>query len=213
MQLPDISDTAASNVVRLADSARKTRVLYAGDMDFAKAQFASVAPQLHLIPVAAVLGKSADTTQGFESPDVVLIDCSAPGVDARSVVEGIRARGLDVPVVLALDPGVAEDSPTRVTAELRVDDYTVKLPGWLARLTSRLEFAIAHHRRRRSLDALQASAERLRTVVESAPVCLARIARDGTILAMNAAAMKMVSAEAPDDVLGKSLLTLSGRGG
>src|SRR5688500_16483812 len=203
MQLPDISDTAASNVVRLADTARKTRVLYAGDMEFAKAQFASVAPQLHLIPVAAVLGKGADAAlPSNESPDVALIDCGA-SVDARATVDSLRARGLDVPIVLALDPGGAEDSPTKFTAELRVDDYTVKLPGWLTRLTSRLEFAIAHHRRRRSLDTLQASAERLRTVVESAPVCLARVSRDGTILAMNAAAMKMVDAEASDDVLGK----------
>ena len=213
MQLPDISDTAASNVVRLADTARKTRVLYAGDMEFAKAQFASVAPQLHLIPVAAALGKSADAAlSASESPDVALIDCGA-GVDARSTVDSLRARGLDVPIVLALDPGGSEESPTKFTAELRVDDYTVKLPGWLGRLTSRLEFAIAHHRRRRSLDALQASAERLRTVVESAPVCLARVSRDGTILAMNAAAMKMVDAEAPDDILGKSLLSFVDAGG
>ncbi len=214
MQLPDISDTTASNVVRLADTARKTRVLYAGDMEFAKAQFASVAPQLHLIPAATVLGRGADATPAAnESPDAALIDCGAAGVDARSIVESIRARGLDVPIVLALDPGGAEDAPTRLTADLRVDDYTVKLPGWLARLTSRLEFAIAHHRRRRSLDALQASSERLRTVVESAPVCLARVTRDGTILAMNAAAMKMVDADTSDDVLGKSLLSFVDSGG
>jgi len=213
MQLPDISDTAASNVVRLADTARKTRVLYAGDMEFAKAQFASVAPQLHLIPAATILGRSAEAAPASgESPDAALIDCGA-GVDARSIVDSIRARGLDVPIVLALDPGGAEDAPTKLTADLRVDDYTVKLPGWLARLTSRLEFAIAHHRRRRSLDALQASSERLRTVVESAPVCLARVTRDGTILAMNAAAMKMVDADTSDDVLGKSLLAFVDSGG
>ena len=206
MQLPDISDTAASNVVRLADTARKTRVLYAGDMEFARAQFASVAPQLHLIPAATVLARAADAAPGNEAPDVAVIDCGA-GLDARSIVDSIRARGLDVPIVLALDPGGAQDAPTKLAADLKVDDFTVKLPGWLGRLTARLEFAIAHHRRRRSLDALHTSAERLRTVVESAPVCLARVTRDGTILAMNAAAMKMVDAAAPDDVLGKSLFS------
>ena len=208
MQLPEISDTAVSNVVRLAEGARKTRVLYAGDMEFAKAQFASVAPQLQLFPAAAVLtsGASAPPASG-ETPDVALIDCGAPGVDPRALVDAIRARGLDLPIVLALDPGGSDNAPNRVSAELRVDDYTVKLPGWLARLTSRLEFAIAHHRRRRSLETLQIAAERLRTVVESAPVCLARVARDGTILAMNAAAMKMVSADAAEEVLGKSLLS------
>lgn len=213
MQLPDISDTAASNVVRLADTARKTRVLYAGDMELAKAQFASVAPQLHLIPTATILGKGGDAAPASgESLDAALIDFAA-GVDARSIVDSIRARGLDLPIVLALDPGGPEDAPAKLTAELRVDDYTVKLPGWLGRLTSRLEFAIAHHRRRRSLDAVQASAERLRTVVESAPVCLARVTRDGTILAMNAAAMKMVDADTSDDVLGKSLLSFVDAGG
>jgi PAS domain S-box-containing protein len=208
MQLPEMSDTAVSNVVRLADGARRTRVLYAGDMEFAKAQFASVAPQLHLVPASGVLSPgSTSAAAPADAIDVALIDCGAPGVDPQAIVDAIRARGLDLPIVLALDPNAGESGSTKVTSELRVDDYTVKLPGWLARLTARLEFAIAHHRRRRSLDALQVSAERLRAVVESAPVCLARVASDGTILAMNEAAMKMVSADEPEHVLGKSLLS------
>jgi PAS domain S-box-containing protein len=49
--------------------------------------------------------------------------------------------------------------------------------------------------------------QRLRWIVESAPVCLARVARDGTILAMNTAARAMMGASRANDVLRKSFFS------
>src|SRR5262245_5754355 len=55
------------------------------------------------------------------------------------------------------------------------------------------------------LDQLQIQEQRLRSIVELAPACLARVARDGTILAMNNAARSMLGTTQARDVLKKSL--------
>ena len=53
-----------------------------------------------------------------------------------------------------------------------------------------------------------ASEGHLRLIIETQPVCLTRVAPDGTFLAVNDAALSMLEAERLDQVLGTSLLTL-----
>ena len=59
-------------------------------------------------------------------------------------------------------------------------------------------------------DVLRAIERRLRTIIESAPVCLARVDGDGTIRAMNMAARTMMGATKPSDVLRKSIFSFVG---
>ena len=55
-----------------------------------------------------------------------------------------------------------------------------------------------------------ASDGHLRLIIETQPVCLTRVAPDGTFLAVNDAALSMLGAERLDQVLGTSLLNLIG---
>lgn len=57
------------------------------------------------------------------------------------------------------------------------------------------------------LDALREVEQQLRTVIESAPICLARVDQEGTILAMNTAARTMLKATGSSDVLRKPIVS------
>src|SRR5690349_5315413 len=97
------SDGAPRPASADARSAAKIRVLYAGNADFARAQFASEAPQLQLV----VAGQ--DAASGSDRPaadaaalDVALVDSGSPGVNAAALVEDFRARHPGLPIVLAV---------------------------------------------------------------------------------------------------------------
>ncbi len=57
----------------------------------------------------------------------------------------------------------------------------------------------------RSAKALQASEERLRSILETTPECVKLVAPDGTLLHMNPPGLQMVGATRPEDVVGKSI--------
>lgn len=59
------------------------------------------------------------------------------------------------------------------------------------------------------LEALEIQEQRLRSIVELAPACLARVTRDASILAMNGAARNMLGASEAREVLKKSLLAFA----
>jgi PAS domain S-box-containing protein len=189
------------------DRTQKINVLYSGNADFARVQFAAEAPQLHLvIDAGARSGAASDTgANGGPALDVAFIDCGSPGVNAASLVEQLRERQPGLPIVIALDPSV--DDAARLALDLQAEDYTVKSPGWLGRLQVRLAMVVARQRRARQLEAVRAIEERLRSIVESSPVCLARVDRDGTILAINDAARALIGVTQPADVLRKSIVT------
>src|SRR5262245_29813230 len=147
-----------------ARTAAQIRVLYAGNAEFARMQFASEAPQLHLVIAGKDVGKESNGQPA--NVDVALVDSGAPGVNAAALVEEFRGAHPDVPIVLAVDPAI-EDA-ARLALQLQVDDYTVKSPGWVARLPVRLSVTLARGRRSRELAATQKSAERLRSIVEAA---------------------------------------------
>jgi PAS domain S-box-containing protein len=171
-------------------------------MEFARAQFASDAPQLQLVAIADALTQASrpETRGAF---DVAFLDSGSPSVNAAALVIELRRTLPSLPIVLALDPG--RDDAARTAWQLGVDDYTVKSPGWLSRLTVRMSLAIARHERAARGEQLTAQADRLRSIVETAPACLARVARDGTILAVNEAARSMIGASTNREVLKKPL--------
>jgi len=55
---------------------------------------------------------------------------------------------------------------------------------------------------------LQASEHRLRSILESEPECVKLVGPDGTLLEMNPAGLKMVEADHPEQVMGRSFYGL-----
>jgi PAS domain S-box-containing protein len=155
---------------------------------------------LTLTPITEVIatfgGRSAAA-----NVDVALIDCSAPGINAPQIVSQLRALRLPIPIVLVLDPGA--ENGAAMALSLEGDDYTVKTPGWLGRLPVRLQIVVSRYRRLYELEVMAAREQRIRMAVERAPVCIGRIFDDGSIGAMNDAALKMLAADSPADVLKK----------
>ena len=87
-----------------------------------------------------------------------------------------------------------DDAPSQEVLESGADHVVVKGKEFLPRLPTVLARAVE----RRTLEA------RLRAMLETAPVCLMRVAGDGTILAMNIAALDMVEAERAEQMVDES---------
>ena len=199
-----VGDTSPRTLAADSPGSQKIRLFYAGDMDFARPQFASEAPQLELLAVNETTIRDARAKDSTPPVDVAFIDCSSPGVNAPWLLEEIRRAFPTLPVVVAVDPG--RDDAAREAVDLRADDYTVKSPRWLARLPVRLGIVIKRQRRLNEADALRSHEQRLRSIIESAPACLTRLNREGTVLAINVAGRALLGVSAGRDVLQKSIL-------
>lgn len=57
-------------------------------------------------------------------------------------------------------------------------------------------------------DALRQNRERLRAIIEATPECVKLVAKDATLLEMNAAGLRMIEADAADSVIGKTAFDL-----
>lgn len=184
-------------------------VLYAGDIELARPQFASSARHLTLVPITDVIG--AFGGRGVAAGiDVAVIDCAAPGVNAAQTVAQLRALRRSLPILLVIDPGI--ENGASMALSLQTDDYTVKTPGWLGRLPTRLQIVVNRHRRIEQLESGGRIEQRLKTAVEKAPVCLARVLDDGSVAAMNDAARGMLAVGSLEDVLKKPLAVFVGPG-
>jgi PAS domain S-box-containing protein len=61
---------------------------------------------------------------------------------------------------------------------------------------------------RRAHEELRASEQHLRAVIENTPECVKMVAPDGTLLAINSAGLRVVEANFPEEVIGKSIYNL-----
>jgi len=112
--------------------------------------------------------------------------------EGLSLVRHIRKNNLPVGVVaIASDH---DDVPSQEVLESGADHIVVKGLEFLPRLLTVLARAV----KRRTLEA------RLRAMLETMPVCLMRVAGDGTILAMNIAALDMVETEQAEQMVDQS---------
>lgn len=138
--------------------------------------------------------------------DVVVIDERPDEAHPLQVVKSVKAQASDLPVIVLSPPG-AEDLST-AAFNLGADDAVVKsgacgyrLVATLRRVYQRLDLA--------SQNAILKEREtRLRKIVETMPDGVAEISGDGTVLAMNAAALALIGASRPREVVGRDLCML-----
>jgi PAS domain S-box-containing protein len=138
--------------------------------------------------------------------DVVVIDERPDEAHPLQVVKSVKAQASDLPVIVLSPPG--EEDLSTAAFNLGADDAVVKsgacgyrLVATLRRVYQRLDLASQN-------GVLKERELRLRKIVETMPDGVAEISGDGTVLAMNAAALALVGASRPREVVGRDLCML-----
>lgn len=189
----------------------RLRVLYAGSdpavwrlleqMPFVRAERATCA----LDGGCAV--RVPASPEGSLRCDVVVIDERPDEAHPLQVVKSVKAQASDLPVVVLSPPGAGDLSTAAFN--LGADDAVVKsgacgyrLVATLRRVHQRMELAAQNY-------TLRDRESRLRVIVETMPDGVAVISADGTVLAMNAAALSLVGAARPREIVGRDLCMLA----
>lgn len=171
-RLPVTLETALAHY--RAGVARRTaplRVLYAehnsADIDLTCRHLDRHAPYIQLQAVHAA-AEVLDRLPAGKTPrhDVLLLDYRLPGMCALEIIKEVRqTRGLDIPIILVTGQG---DEETALQAlKLGACDYIPKHSGYLFRLSSALENAYHRAQLYREQQALRASEEKYRDLVEN----------------------------------------------
>ena len=163
-----------------------------GESDILRREFSALHPDLRLESTATPREAIERLAAGTSHYDAVLIELTQMNGEGLSLVRHIRKNNLPVGVVAIMS--ARDDAPSQEVLESGADHVVVKGKEFLPRLPTVLARAVE----RRTLEA------RLRAMLETAPVCLMRVAGDGTILAMNIAALDMVEAERAEQMVDES---------
>jgi PAS domain S-box-containing protein len=174
------------------------RVAYAGDIDQLRVAVEGLAPPLECVTLAEAL-KASDLQPGTAPVDIVLIEHHDK---AGVAIAAVRARNLDVPIVLLVEP-----SDERAAYEIfgaSLDDYVAKTSDWAARLHMRLTATRTRFQETRQLVSLRLKEARLRSLVEKLPACIVRLSADGVVLATNDRAATLLGASNANQLLKKA---------
>ena len=174
------------------------RVAYAGDLQQLGAALEGQEPPLDCVSLADTL-KDSDLQPGAPPFDVVLIE---HGDKSSVAIADVRARNLEVPIVLLVEP--ADERSAFETFGASVDDYVAKTPDWPTRLQLRLTAARTRYQQTRELASLRVKEARLRSLVEKLPACIVRVSADGLVLATNDRAVTLLGASHANQLLRKS---------
>ncbi len=167
------------------------RVLYvehdATDVDLTVSHFSRYAPHIHLEivrsadEILAIMPVSPIDGNGFKDIcDVLLIDYHLPSTNAvRLLRELLEIRGLDLPVVVLAENG-DKDSVTQAFG-MGAMDYVVKHPAYLHQLVGVLENAFHRRQLVREKQALRASEEYFRSLIENATDIIVVVGASGLI--------------------------------
>jgi PAS domain S-box-containing protein len=193
-----------------APNAKAIRVAYAGDVDPLKAALGQDPPSLQITPLAQALRDCDVRAQGTPVPfDVIVIDHSASGRQTASTLSDVRARSLEVPVVLVLEPREERSAvQTFGSGGTGIDEFVAKTPEWQQRLSMKLETVCSRFQQQRELAGLRVKESRLRALVDKLPACVVRVSPEGLVLATNGVALSMFGAAQPNQLLRKPLDTL-----
>jgi len=119
--------------------------------------------------------------------DLVLVDYLMPWTTGIEVVQAVKARWPDVPVLMVTGSGNEEIAIQAIKAGL--DDYILKSPRHLARLAASIHSALDRVAERKS----RAEAEsRYRDLFDQMPLPLYRAGRDGRFLDVNPALVELL---------------------
>lgn len=140
--------------------------------------------------------------------DVVVCDYSLPHLDMPRALNQVRESDADVPFIVV--SGTIGEEVAVSTMKLGAHDYLMKnnLTRLAAAVTRELREAEARRGHRRSEEALRASEERYRRLVELSPDAILVTDQSGIVFA-NPAAIELFGAQSLDQLLGKSLYDLS----
>jgi PAS domain S-box-containing protein len=186
--------------------AKGLRVAFAGDMEPFKADLATAASPLQVVPLSQALAEADVRARNAALDfDLVLIDHGAPNTNTAALLADVRARNLSVPIVLLVSP-MEERSALQIFGPT-VDEYLAKTTGWLARISIRLDGVLARQAQVRELAALRVKEARLRSMVDRLPACILRLSAEGTVLAGNAVAVSMLNAPGPNALVRKPFET------
>jgi PAS domain S-box-containing protein len=174
------------------------RVAYAGDVETLRAAVDGQTPPLECVSLADML-KDSDLQPGATPFDIVLIEHN----DKSSVaIADVRARNLDVPLVLLVEP--ADERSAFETFGTGIEDYVAKTSEWPTRLQLRLTAVRTRYQQTRELASLRLKEARLRSLVEKLPACILRLSADGMVLATNDRALTLLGASTANQLLKKS---------
>jgi PAS domain S-box-containing protein len=174
------------------------RVAYAGDLEWLRVALEGQEPPLECVSLADAL-KDSDLHPGVPVPvDIALVE---HGDRAGVAIADVRARNLDAPIVLLVDPAVERQAFETFGAS--IDDYIAKTSDWPARLQLRLTAARTRHQQTREVASLRLREARLRSLVEKLPACIVRLSADGVVLATNDRAGTLLGASSANQLLKK----------
>jgi PAS domain S-box-containing protein len=194
----------------VAPDAKSIRVAYAGEVDSLTAAVGQDPPSLQITPLAQALRDCDVRAQGTPVPfDVIVIDHNAGGRQTASTLSDVRARSLEVPVVLVLDPREERSAvQTFGSGGTGIDEFIAKTSEWQQRLSMKLETVCSRFQQQRELASLRVKESRLRALVDKLPACVVRLSPEGLVLATNSVALNMFGAVQPSQLLRKPLDTL-----
>ena len=187
--------------------ARLVRLQHAGDIQ-AIHKNASSLPQIAIESVSVApdgLLKNLPET-GTLQDEVLVIDCAAAGINTLNAIKDVNMRIPDLPIILLTNPG---DENTAIQAmKAGACDCVAKTESCFQRLIPIFERENKRRELVRMRAAFKSREERLRQIVETMPVGITVIAPDGTFLAINRAALKLMGAERLEQIIGKNFNNL-----
>ncbi|HEX7862422.1 MAG TPA: response regulator [Verrucomicrobiae bacterium] len=149
--------------------------------------------------------KAMSSELGRKSWDLVISDYVIPGFGGLAALKVLQESGLEIPFII-VSGKIGEDVAVEALHS-GANDYLLK--DRLTRLGPAIDRALkeASQKRKRSQaeQALRESEERYRRLVESCPDAMF-ITSDNTIVFANPAAVSLLNAASPIDLVGKSIL-------
>ena len=162
------------------------------ETDVIRRELSATSSDMHVECVGSAREAMKRLEAGTSHFDAVLLELTQINGEGLTLVSQIRQSNLPIGVVAVTS--ARDDGPSREVLDSGADHVVVKGREFL----TRLPVVLAHAVERRTLEA------RLRVMLETAPVCLMRVESDGTILAMNIAALDMVDAKRAEQLVDQS---------
>ena len=187
-RLPAVMEKALNrHQAEVARSMQRLRVLYtehhSTDIDLTNSHFAAYAPYIHL----DIVNTAEEALRNLQPSkinrkiyDVLLISYHLPDMNALELLKEIREiHNLDVPVVFVTGHG--DEEIALQALRLGAMDYVVKNSGYLYQLPLILENAFNRTQVKREQEALRASEEYFRSLIENSTDMIHVLNVDGII--------------------------------